>query len=162
MSKFKYLLSWVPAIIIMIIIFNFSAKAADDSSRTSSGITDKVVKIVEEVTGDEIISGSPQYDKIHVFIRKCGHFSEYMALGFTLVLPFAILIDKRYMVFLLCQLSASFYACTDEFHQIFVPGRDGNFIDVGIDSAGALVGICVAFLLCKSLCSRKGKKCTIT
>ena len=33
------------------------------------------------------------------------------------------------------------YACSDEFHQLFVPGRSGQFIDVCIDSSGALFGI---------------------
>jgi len=163
MSKIKYPLSWLPAIIIMIVIFSFSAKAAGDSSRTSSGITDKIVKIIEIVTGDEITPDGSQYEKIHVFIRKCGHFSEYMALGCTLVLPYAMFIDKRWMIFLLCQLSSTFYACTDEFHQIFVAGRDGNFIDVGIDSAGAFVGICIGFVMWYIIKFRKreGKVCTI-
>ena len=42
------------------------------------------------------------------------------------------------------------YALSDEFHQSFVPGRDGNIVDVLIDSSGALVGIlvsCIVYLL---------------
>ena len=31
------------------------------------------------------------------------------------------------------------YALTDEFHQLFVPGRSGSMIDVLIDSAGAVL-----------------------
>ena len=34
------------------------------------------------------------------------------------------------------------YACTDEFHQTFVPGRAGRFTDVLIDCTGALV-LCI-------------------
>jgi VanZ family protein len=30
------------------------------------------------------------------------------------------------------------YACTDEFHQLFVPGRAGLITDVLIDSIGAV------------------------
>ena len=33
-----------------------------------------------------------------------------------------------------------FYATTDEFHQLFVPGRTGRLLDIGIDSCGALLG----------------------
>ncbi len=33
---------------------------------------------------------------------------------------------------------AFLYAITDEFHQTFVPGRNGNCIDVMIDGAGIL------------------------
>ena len=38
------------------------------------------------------------------------------------------------------------YAATDEFHQIFVPGRAGMLTDVMIDSSGALAGILLAAL----------------
>ena len=33
------------------------------------------------------------------------------------------------------------YACSDEFHQAFVPGRVGQFSDVLIDMIGVLVGV---------------------
>ena len=33
------------------------------------------------------------------------------------------------------------YACTDEFHQRFVPGRSGELRDVGIDCCGVLTGV---------------------
>ena len=39
------------------------------------------------------------------------------------------------------------YAATDEFHQIFVPGRTPKVTDVMIDSAGAALGIGMMFLL---------------
>ena len=39
------------------------------------------------------------------------------------------------------------YASSDEFHQTFVPGRDGNIVDVLIDSSGALVGILVSCIV---------------
>ena len=80
-------------------------------------------------------------------MRKTGHFLEYMALGCTLVLPFAFIFTRQNIKIFLCsELFAAFYACTDEFHQLFVEGRDGNIVDVGIDSMGALIGICVGFV----------------
>jgi len=33
------------------------------------------------------------------------------------------------------------YACTDEIHQLFVPGRGAQMSDVLLDSAGAGLGI---------------------
>ena len=38
-------------------------------------------------------------------------------------------------------LTASAYAATDEFHQLFVPGRSGQISDVILDSAGAALGV---------------------
>lgn len=43
----------------------------------------------------------------------------------------------------LAALGALFYAATDEFHQTFVPGRGGTWVDVVIDS----VGISIAMFL---------------
>ena len=40
-------------------------------------------------------------------------------------------------------LISMLYACTDEFHQHFVPGRSCEVRDVLIDTAGALIGILV-------------------
>ncbi len=32
------------------------------------------------------------------------------------------------------------YAASDEYHQTFVPGRNGSLLDVAVDSAGGLAG----------------------
>lgn len=39
---------------------------------------------------------------------------------------------------------ATLYAATDEFHQLFVPGRAGLFTDVLIDATGAAIGLLLA------------------
>ena len=40
-------------------------------------------------------------------------------------------------------LTATVYAATDEFHQLFIPGRSGQVSDVLLDSAGALAGVLI-------------------
>lgn len=146
----KYILSWLPAVVIMIIIFCFSAKVANDSAAASGGITKKVVFIIEHITNITIEAGSAKYELIHHLIRKIAHFLEYMALGCALVLPYAnIFRVKKAKVFIISEITAAFYACTDEFHQLFVPGRSGNLKDVWLDSLGALAGVCVGLLIWK-------------
>ena len=44
-------------------------------------------------------------------------------------------------------LLAIVYAATDELHQAFVPGRVPAWVDIGYDSAGALIGLMAAELL---------------
>ena len=39
------------------------------------------------------------------------------------------------------------YAITDEIHQLFVPGRSGRILDIGIDSLGVITGIFIYKLL---------------
>ena len=41
------------------------------------------------------------------------------------------------------------YACTDEIHQIFVPGRSAQFRDVLIDTLGASFGATITYLTIK-------------
>ncbi len=67
-------------------------------------------------------------------LRKLAHVSEYAILG--LLLARAV---RRPGVALAL---AAGYAVTDEVHQTFVEGRHGAPLDVGIDTLGALVGVC--------------------
>lgn len=88
-----------------------------------------------------------------LIIRKLGHFSEYMALGFFSFCYLSnILMGKDKMrdfkkTVILSFLFSVLYASSDEFHQTFVVGRDGNIVDVLIDSSGALVGILLSSIV---------------
>ena len=51
---------------------------------------------------------------------------------------------------LIMSISLSFlYACTDEIHQIFVPGRSAQFRDILIDTLGASFGATITYLIIK-------------
>ena len=43
------------------------------------------------------------------------------------------------------------YACSDEFHQLFVPGRTAKFTDVLIDTSGVIVGSILIFIVILSI-----------
>ena len=83
-------------------------------------------------------------------IRKCGHITEYAILGFLVYVMFYAYGFEGRRRFLLAVLLAVFYAASDEFHQVFVPGRSGRFTDVLIDSIGILIGNGIA-----KVCLRK-------
>lgn len=97
----------------------------------------------------------PESSKISndLIIRKLGHFSEYMALGFfSFCYLTNIFMEKDKMrdlkkTVILSFLFSVLYASSDEFHQTFVAGRDGNIVDVVIDSSGALVGILLSSIV---------------
>lgn len=85
-------------------------------------------------------------------VRKLGHFSEYLMLGFFSFSYFSNLFLKsdKFRDFKktisISWIFSILYAASDEFHQTFVEGRCGNVIDVIIDGSGAFVGI-----LCSSI-----------
>lgn len=75
-------------------------------------------------------------------VRKTAHFTEYAILGALFYLN-VIQLPKlnRYPKKILLPIFFSFlYACTDEIHQIFVPGRSAQFRDILIDTLGASFG----------------------
>ena len=88
-----------------------------------------------------------------MFVRKLGHFSEYAILGFFAFAYFSNIfrIGKEKIqfktTFFTSFLFCFSYAVSDEFHQTFVIGRDGNLIDVLLDSEGVLFGIIISIIL---------------
>jgi VanZ family protein len=142
-------LTFAPAVLVMIMIFQFSAQNADASSMQSIGITER---LIHSINYRFDMDWTPAEQAMYVswaefYVRKLAHFCEYALLGFCLALPlYAYRIRKGWLL-LTAQLICSLYAASDEFHQGFIPGRSPQVRDVLIDSAGAFVGILIGWLL---------------
>ena len=139
-------------ILIMIncvVIFNFSAQKADESSSTSGKVVDvvmaKIYKNNSVPQGEEIVIR----DRITTIVRKGAHFSIYTCLGiFTYLYTGTYNLNKKKRV--LYTIAFCFtYACSDEFHQKFVDGRSGEIRDVCIDTCGAFFGCMVIIAISK-------------
>jgi VanZ family protein len=81
----------------------------------------------------------PVYDFI---LRKLAHLAVYTVLTVLLVRAFRLHVARPTHAWLLAMLVAALYACSDEWHQTFVPGREGRVRDILIDSIG-IVGVWV-------------------
>ncbi len=84
--------------------------------------------------------------------RKCAHLTEYAVLAFLVWRarrkPF--LGDRRpwrWSEAAEAIWANAFYATTDEFHQTFIPTREGCIRDVMIDSTGAVIGMLLLWAL---------------
>ena len=131
------------AIIWMLVIFVFSAQKSEESTKLSNGAGRYVVTTVNEV-----MDKGWDEEKVEEYalaidhpVRKLAHATEYAILA---LLWFGALGSKLQAVVI-----AFLYACTDEFHQLFVPGRAGLFTDVLIDTSGAVVAMLVVWLVCR-------------
>lgn len=139
----------------MCLIFWFSAQNADVSSNLSGGLLHKLLSVIfphwktrTEAEQLAIMEG------LHTIFRKCGHFSEYTVLGMLLTATARqhqnCISDSRQAitkeVIILPALCALLYACSDEFHQRFVPGRSCELRDVCIDFCGGCLGILLSVL----------------
>lgn len=117
----------------MVLIFFLSHQDKDQSRQTSEW----VLAILNFLQLDRV---ALEAWHLPFLIRKAAHFTEYAILslliwrgwkGYFRVIP------PWWAPVLGCFL----YACTDEFHQSFVPGRGAAFTDVLIDTSGALVAM---------------------
>ena len=92
-----------------------------------------------------IVSDQPQLPRyptgmIDLLLKKLGHLTEYAVL--------AVLVQRALVQGGACStvpvlpcLLSIVYALSDEYHQLFVPGRNGNLWDVGVDTLGAVIGL---------------------
>lgn len=138
----KYYIAWLPAILAMAVIFYFSSKPAEDSAESSLSISDMFLKAYEVISDIEL-EGEEREEKLSVVdhvVRKSAHFMEYAILCAAITLPLWIRKYRGAKLLLLAVITTVLYASTDEFHQLFVPGRSGELKDVLIDTAGAVFG----------------------
>lgn len=143
MSKKKelmiYILRFLPMVIMMVVIFLFSAMPGDESGETSGTVMRLVVGVFESLTHEDI---SPErQEQIHFLVRKIAHFTEFMILGMTAVLAFYRKERRRLANCLIPAAVSVLYAASDEFHQRFVPGRGPSLRDVCVDAAGVLTAV---------------------
>ena len=150
----------VLAILWMVVIFWFSSCPAEESGSMSHSVGYTIGKLV--IPDFENLPEQKQAafaDRIDYPVRKAAHVTEFAILGFLLAGSVFGSSGRQLTKAQLRNLSAAAlavgfaYACSDEIHQIFVPGRAGRFSDVLIDSAGVLLGI-VAFRLLRRFCRR--------
>ncbi|MGO9641646.1 MAG: VanZ family protein [Candidatus Acidiferrales bacterium] len=84
---------------------------------------------------------------LHEMIRKGAHLTEYFV--FSMLLLHGIRAGRkewRLQWALIALLAAALYASSDEFHQMFVPGRNASIWDVMIDTTGATLAQVAAYL----------------
>ena len=138
-------LSFLPAIVMMCLIFNFSNQTADNSSALSYQVGIEVLTVTNDVldrgwTEEHISELSDLYQ---FYIRKLAHFTEYLILAITVAFPLYVYGLRGFPLVIIAGMICVGYACLDEYHQSFVAGRTPQKRDVLIDSCGVLVGIII-------------------
>lgn len=127
-QKIYFYISLIIVLSLFVLIFCLSHQSGEESTETSGWFTFLLNFIFPfELTED--------------FVRTMAHFSEFACLSFFMNNLFVSYKGKLTPVFA-CALSF-FYAITDEIHQIFVPGRACQFLDMMVDLAGILSGFIV-------------------
>ncbi len=82
-------LSFLPAIVVMYLIFSFSSQDGVSSARLSRMVSEKVVVTADQVlekgwSAEQIAAYTEQ---IHYYVRKTAHVTEYFVLAVTVAFP---------------------------------------------------------------------------
>ncbi|MCB2357276.1 VanZ family protein [Clostridium estertheticum] len=132
-------LNWILVIGWMIIIFIFSSQVGEVSNENN-----KFVIYVFNLLG---LNLNNIFGTLSDFIvRKASHFTEYFILYMLIyrAMNKSKKIDMK--IFIASILIVFLYACSDEFHQSFVPGRGPAFRDVMVDTCGGLTAFLFIYI----------------
>ena len=153
----SFLKYWLPVVLWMALIF--SASGDKLSGQRSSRIIGPLVRWLVPDISDQAL------DTVVHYVRKTAHVTEYAILALLLWRALRTLqpspsllvgpgvpaeppsrLGWRWPVAAGALALAVLYAITDEFHQSFVPSREGQALDVLIDSFGAALGLFALWL----------------
>lgn len=127
-SQLKRFSRWLPAIGWMAMIFYFSHQPGGESSAFSEWALNQLARI-----GLDLRAWFGE--NAFVVVRKAAHAFEYFVLCGLIFIALRRWAWPRRAV--RAWAFASLYACSDEFHQLYIPLRVGDVQDVLIDSLGA-------------------------
>lgn len=135
-------ISVILLVAVMITIFCLSHQDSTDSAEVSGS----VVSWLYELLKIDLPDGT---------VRTIAHGCEYAALGFLMLN--ALRSFRQSFNPILSVLLSFFYAVTDEIHQLFVPGRAFQLVDLAVDLTGIILGTAAFIILVKIIKSRKEK-----
>ena len=143
MIKFLKPFSFLPAILMMYMIFSFSSQDGVTSSQLSYKVSYKIIETGGEILGAdfepwEIDSLATRF---HGVVRKIAHMTEYFALAVAVAFPLYVYGLRGILLMLVAGMFCVAFACGDEYHQSYVEGRGPSTKDVLIDSFGVFWGI---------------------
>ncbi|MBQ8800351.1 MAG: VanZ family protein [Lachnospiraceae bacterium] len=174
MKKVLRYCSVLPALVILFLIFGFSAQDGETSGSFSFRICCAILSFADRLFSWNLAEPAfySHAESMQFLVRKAAHVTEYFFLALSIFLPLRVLVFHKPKCSLACSsanatpvqattsnrhhciapvlltfLLSVICAALDEFHQTFVPGRCGSPTDVLVDSVGILFA-CSTLLFC--------------
>ena len=154
---------WAFTLATVLLIYMLSSENASESSN----FTMVFVEIINSLAGKDVVDNST--------LRVIGHMAEFGCLAFLTFMafdntnkisyktsyaesPMKILQSDNEMNIILTIWFTILNAIFDEYHQLFVTGRDGSIADVGIDCIGIIFVLLIVRIVFTIYLKARGKK----
>lgn len=132
-------------LIFIILIIVWCAVIFLFSNMTGKQSGEKSKSIIRKITFNKLKENT--LEKVNAVLRKCMHATEFCILGILIFICLKLFGVHNWNLSAISILLSFLYACSDEFHQLFVKGRCGSFKDVLIDTLGASIGVLILNLI---------------
>jgi len=140
-TRREKVLAFLPAAAWYAVIFAFSAQTGEESGRLSGALVERSIDWMGE-WGKMFQTDWDAVLLLSFLVRKAAHMGIFFILTGLLFLAFWRIGTRPPLAVAAPMALCGLLAVLDEFHQTFVPGRDGKLPDVLVDLGG---GVC--FLL---------------
>ena len=147
-QKGKRILSLSAVVLWMGIIFLFSNQNSEKSGKLSSPIQNT---LFDSTLGKKEYNTVKERNMAHLklgkAVRSTAHFLLFTVLGVLSLVACMTFKMKLWQSVLLASVWGWLYGVLDEVHQIFVPGRTFELIDVGADALGVALGVVLTLMV---------------
>ena len=164
-NKIIIILSWLLVVLWAGVIFYLSSKSAPESTVQSNAVINSFNGIFGIEIPDEL-----EFDKVSGIVRETAHGVEYFILGALVFNAIYLCLNYRKQEELLLEAETgikcrdpyrmlnsivcaiticTLYALSDEIHQIPIPGRAFQIMDLTIDFIGIILGVIFVAVLYK-------------
>ena len=146
--NYKFIFSWILVVLWMFNIYYLSNMNSELSNTKSKDTINTVVESTVVVTNKDISKDNLNsiVNGLNKPLRKCMHSFVFFILVILFINAFNNSNVRNYKCYLFSIFFSFMYACFDEFHQLYVVGRTGQFMDIGIDMIGVLIGVLVFYI----------------
>ena len=160
--RLRRMLFWLASFAWMALIYWFSDQTATESSAASDFTMHFLLRIFHVKNIDTIMTDTFLHHLFTFILRKSAHLFLYGVLGMLLGSAVCQYPATRLQKIALPMALGILYACIDELHQYFVPGRACQIMDVFIDTAGTLAGVLIVLGIAALFHRYKNRKQTDT
>lgn len=123
----------------------------NQSKSTINTIVDSTLNITNNLgitnKHPDDVSKTRIINKYNYIVRRTAHVIEYLIFTILIIITLSSSGVKGKKIYIISLLICFIYACTDEYHQTFIAGRTGQFVDCLVDSIGVLIGCALAFII---------------